>query len=78
MLDKDATWNETMSYYSQYPEKDIIPVVHKLASVVVKSTTTSKLKAIQAKYSSPKFMKISTIKELDASNRLLMKYNSMA
>lgn len=58
-----SRWTETLAHYSSYTEKDILPLMQKLASLVVK-TETSKLTAVRTKYSSSKFMKISTLPAL--------------
>lgn len=59
----NSKWTETLSHYSTYIEKDLIPTMNKLASLVIKAEN-SKLTAVRTKYSSSKFMKISTIPEL--------------
>jgi len=62
LLDK-SQWTETLAHYSSYPEKELMPTIQKLASLVVKSEN-SKLTAVRTKYASSKFFKISTIPEL--------------
>nr|ADP06655.1 cyclin B [Haliotis diversicolor supertexta] len=58
-----SQWNDTLSHYSTYTEKDLLPIQQKLAHLVVKAEN-SKLTAVRTKYSSSKFMKISTAAEL--------------
>ncbi|XP_046377970.1 G2/mitotic-specific cyclin-B-like [Haliotis cracherodii] len=58
-----SQWNDTLSHYSTYSEKDLLPIQQKLAHLVVKAEN-SKLTAVRTKYSSSKFMKISTAAEL--------------
>lgn len=58
-----SKWNDTLSHYSSYEEKDLVHTMQKLASLVVKAEN-SKLTAVRTKYSSSKFMKISNIPEL--------------
>lgn len=59
----NSKWTETLTHYSTYAEKDLIPTMNKLACLVIKAEK-SKLTAVRTKYSSSKFMKISTIPEL--------------
>ncbi|KAL3866550.1 hypothetical protein ACJMK2_043841 [Sinanodonta woodiana] len=58
-----SKWTDTLSHYSSYSEEEIMPTIQKLASLVAKAET-SKLTAVKTKYSSSKFMKISSIPEL--------------
>ncbi|KAL5005039.1 hypothetical protein ScPMuIL_018495 [Solemya velum] len=58
-----SKWTDTLTHYSSYEEKDVVLTMQKLSSLVIKAET-SKLTAVRAKYSSSKFMKISTIPEL--------------
>nr|P24862.1 RecName: Full=G2/mitotic-specific cyclin-B [Patella vulgata]CAA41255.1 cyclin B [Patella vulgata] len=62
----DSQWSETLAHYSNYSEKEIYPVMQKLAQLVVKAET-SKLTAVKIKYSSSRFMKISSIPELKSN-----------
>lgn len=65
LLDQGNTWNGTLVYYSHYKEKEIEPIVSKMAAIVLKMKT-SKQQAVKNKYKSNKLMKISTISELDS------------
>lgn len=58
-----TSWTDTLTHYSSYTEKELLPTMQKLANLVVKAET-SKLTAVRTKYSSSKFMKISQIPEL--------------
>ncbi|CAC5395051.1 CCNB2 [Mytilus coruscus] len=58
-----SKWNDTLAHYSSYEETELVHTMQKLASLVVKAEN-SKLTAVKTKYSSSKFMKISTIPEL--------------
>lgn len=58
-----SKWTETLTHYSAYSEKEMLPLMCKLSSLVIKAEN-SKLTAVRTKYSSSKFMKISTIPEL--------------
>lgn len=62
MLDKEE-WSDTLTFYSHYPEKAILPIMQRMAYLVQRSGT-GKLTAIKTKYQSSKFMRISTIPEL--------------
>jgi len=65
-LDQASTWSDTLSHYSAYTESDLQPVIKRLAILVTKAGT-GKLKAIYDKYKSSKFMRISTLPELQTS-----------
>lgn len=58
-----SRWTDTLAFYSSYTEKDLVPTMQKLASLVIKAEN-SKLTAVRTKYASSKFMKISTISAL--------------
>lgn len=60
----DSTeWNDTLMYYSNYTEKELHPILARMALLVTRAGT-GKLNAIKTKYQSSKFMKISLIPEL--------------
>ncbi|XP_060572470.1 G2/mitotic-specific cyclin-B-like [Ruditapes philippinarum] len=59
----NSKWTETLNHYSSYSEKDLFQTMQKLASLVIKAEN-SKLTAVRTKYSSSKFMKISTLAAL--------------
>lgn len=60
---QEDTWDDTLTHYSKYSEKELKPIMQKMAHLIVKSDT-SKLTAVKSKYQSSKFMKISTIPQL--------------
>lgn len=62
-----SKWNDTLAHYSSYQEKDLVHTMQKLACLVIKAEN-SKLTAVRTKYSSSKFMKISTIPELKSQH----------
>ncbi|XP_054718053.1 G2/mitotic-specific cyclin-B-like [Uloborus diversus] len=62
----DFSWNDTLKYFSNYSEEDIMPVVKALAKIVIRADS-SKLQAVRAKYASSKLCKISTIPQLKSS-----------
>nr|AKA66439.1 cyclin B [Palaemon carinicauda] len=62
-LSDGSDWNNTLIYYSRYTEEQLIPVMAKMASVVVKSYTM-KQQAVRQKYKASKYMKISDIPQL--------------
>lgn len=65
LLDAESaeSWSDTLAYYSRYHQKDILPVMHRMAHLAQRAGT-GKLTAIKTKYQSSKFMRISTIPEL--------------
>ncbi|XP_070542096.1 G2/mitotic-specific cyclin-B-like [Ptychodera flava] len=66
VLDDDPEWSDTLHYYSTYSEDELLPIVRKMCKLLVKSET-AKLKAVKNKYASSKFMKISTLSNLNSS-----------
>nr|ACC77698.1 ovarian cyclin B [Eriocheir sinensis] len=56
-------WNDTLIYHSSYTEEQLMPVMCKIATIVVKSHH-SKQQAVRQKYDSAKLMKISKIPQL--------------
>lgn len=61
-----SEWTDTVAYYSTYSEKELLPIMQRMALLVMKAGT-GKLTAIKTKYQSSKFMRISTIPELQCS-----------
>lgn len=57
-------WNDTLIYHSTYTEEQLLPVMCKMAAVVVKSQHSSKQQAVKQKYEATKFMKISKLPQL--------------
>lgn len=62
----ESQWNDTLQYYSNYTEAELIPVAKSICKVLVKAES-SKTKAIHIKYASSKLGKISTIPQLKSS-----------
>jgi len=65
-LFNEGEWSDTLKFYSKYQEEDLVKVMQKMSSLVT-TAGTGKLTAIKSKYSSSKFMKISSIPELQSS-----------
>jgi len=70
VVDDGTKWDDVVTYYSNYKEEQLLPVVYKMANLVIKSAT-SKQQAVKSKYKSSKFMKISEISLLKPSSELL-------
>ncbi|CAG5116431.1 unnamed protein product [Candidula unifasciata] len=64
-----SEWTPTLQFYSFYSDDELLPVVQKLAQLVVKAES-SKLTAVKTKYSGSKFMKIATIPQLKSKTLL--------
>ena len=63
LLDDETVWDDTLTFYSNYSEEKVMPIVYKMAAIVVKSQS-SKQQAVRSKYRSSKCMKISEIPQL--------------
>jgi len=67
LLEPDVTlascWNSSLQHYSSYTTQQLIPVVCKMAAIVVKAKD-SKLTTVYTKYTSKKFLKVSEMEEL--------------
>jgi len=62
---REEVWSPTLAFYSGYTKEEVLPVVKRIASNVVKaSKAPTKLQAIRMKYKSGKFMKVADMKEL--------------
>jgi cyclin B len=57
-LISNAPWTPTLVYYSRYTEQQLMPIIRKMADLVL-SAGTGKLTSIKGKYQSSKFMRIS-------------------
>ncbi|BFY97698.1 hypothetical protein BsWGS_00738 [Bradybaena similaris] len=64
-----SQWTPTLQFYSFYSEDELLPLVQKLAQLVVKAES-SKLVAVKTKYSASKFMKIAAIPQLKSKTLL--------
>ncbi|ELT97248.1 hypothetical protein CAPTEDRAFT_151793 [Capitella teleta] len=58
-----AQWTDTLEYYSTYRQDQLDPVIHRMSHLVM-CAGSGKTTAIKTKYSSQKFMRISTLAEL--------------
>ncbi|XP_077988545.1 G2/mitotic-specific cyclin-B-like [Glandiceps talaboti] len=65
ILADDAEWSDTLHFYSTYSQTELLPIMRKMCKLIVKSEK-SKLQAVRNKYTSSKFMKISTISGLQS------------
>nr|P15206.1 RecName: Full=G2/mitotic-specific cyclin-B [Marthasterias glacialis]CAA34624.1 unnamed protein product [Marthasterias glacialis] len=66
ILEPDMEWGTTLVHYSAYSEDHLMPIVQKMA-LVLKNAPTAKFQAVRKKYSSAKFMNVSTISALTSS-----------
>ena len=55
--------DDTLQFYSKYPESHLEPIMQRMAMLVVKASQ-GKLTAIYTKYKSSKFLKIALLPEL--------------
>eukprot|EP00090_Calanus_glacialis_P008447 TRINITY_DN16797_c0_g1_i1.p1 TRINITY_DN16797_c0_g1~~TRINITY_DN16797_c0_g1_i1.p1 ORF type:complete len:386 (-),score=115.13 TRINITY_DN16797_c0_g1_i1:224-1381(-) len=60
----DTVWTPTLEFYSGYTAEDVLDVVTKLATNMVKMNRSNKLQAVRNKYKSGKFMKVADLGEL--------------
>lgn len=67
----EEVWTPTMNYYSGYSLEHILPIMKKLAKIVI-SVSNSKYKAVYNKYSDVSLAKVATLPQLksDAINEL--------
>lgn len=67
LLEPDVTlatcWTDSLQHYSSYTAQQLLPVVSKMAAIVVKAKD-SKLTTVHTKYTSKKFLKVSQMEEL--------------
>jgi len=64
-LPREEAWSPTLAFYSGYSKEEVLPVVRKIASNVVKAAKApTKLQAVRNKYKSGKFMKVADMNEL--------------
>jgi len=69
VLEEGATlqnvWSPTLAYYSGYDLERILPLVRKLAAIIVKThKPNAKLQAVRTKYMSSKFLRVADMGEL--------------
>lgn len=61
----ETKWDRTLEYYSLYKEKSLLPGMHKIAKLVLKSLDPDyKYKGVINKYGASKFLRISILPEL--------------
>jgi len=60
-----TVWNPNLSFYSGYTMDELLPLVKKMATNLVKSAKSSKLQSVRTKYKSSKFMKVSVLPQLE-------------
>ncbi|XP_076231269.1 G2/mitotic-specific cyclin-B [Calliopsis andreniformis] len=58
-----VVWTNTLAHYSTYSRDDVLPVVRKIASIII-NVDKSKYEAVRKKYAQSKYMKISARPEL--------------
>jgi len=63
LLGDESVWDDTLTFYSNYAEDKLKPIVCKMAAIIIKSQS-SKQQAVRSKYRSSKCMKISEIPQL--------------
>lgn len=56
-------WTKTVECYSQYHERELIPIMRKMAAILAAPQNT-KLRAVREKYAGTKFNKVSSMPEL--------------
>jgi len=60
----ETVWSPTLSYYSGYSAQEVLALVPRLASNLLKMNRANKLQAVRTKYKSGKFLKVADIEEL--------------
>ena len=55
----ETVWSPTLSYYSGYSAQEVLALVPRLASNLLKMNRANKLQAVRTKYKSGKFLKVS-------------------
>ena len=63
LVGDDIEWTDTLTYYSNYSEAELTPIMCKMSQCIIRSHT-SKQQAIPSKYKASKHMKISDTPEL--------------
>ncbi|XP_012140910.1 G2/mitotic-specific cyclin-B [Megachile rotundata] len=62
----ENVWTRTLAYYSTYVKDDVLPVVRKIAIIII-NADESRYQAVRKKYAHSKHMKISSRPELRSS-----------
>jgi len=60
-----SVWSHNLSFYCGYAMEQLLPLVKKIATNLVKSAKSSKLQSVRTKYKSSKFMKVSLLPQLE-------------
>ena len=58
-----SVWNSSLEFYSGYTSETLMPIVKRMATVLV-NAEAHRLQAVRSKYSSRKFRKVSQLEEL--------------
>lgn len=66
----NSKWTDTLHYYSKYSETELLPIMKRMANLVLKAGS-GKLTAVYTKYKGAKFMKISTIPQLQSESKII-------
>merc|ERR1712000_797224 len=69
-LSLDTVWTKTLAFYSGYTPEQVLEVVPKLATNIVRMNRSTKLQAVRNKYKSGKFMKVAELGELKGDRML--------
>jgi len=69
-LSLDTVWTKTLAFYSGYTPEQVLEVVPKLATNILKMNRSTKLQAVRNKYKSGKFMKVAELGELKGERML--------
>jgi len=60
----DTVWSPTLQFYSGYTSQQVLAILPKVATNVLKMNRSNKLQAVRTKYKSGKFLKVADIEEL--------------
>jgi len=69
-LSLDTVWTKTLAFYSGYTPEQVLEVVPKLATNILRMNRSTKLQAVRNKYKSGKFMKVADLGELKGERML--------
>merc|ERR1712038_2146883 len=60
----DTVWTPTLRFYSGYQISELLPIVKKIATNLLRIARSTKLQAVRTKYKSGKFLKVADLGEL--------------
>jgi len=60
----DTVWTPTLRFYSGYQVSELLPIVKKIATNLLRIARSTKLQAVRIKYKSGKFLKVADLGEL--------------